>query len=57
MESRADLLPEEAAVGSASPSEQAVAILHESDVRTEEPNAAPDTVLERHTSDQATDPV
>lgn len=57
VESRADLLPEEAAVGSASPSEQAAAILHESDVRTEEPNAAPDTVLERRTSDQATDPV
>ena len=34
---RADLLPEEAAVGSDEPEEQAAAILAESDERTEDP--------------------
>ncbi|MEU8425151.1 hypothetical protein AB0C15_30195 [Micromonospora sp. NPDC048835] len=52
VESRAHLLPEEAAVGSDDPQAQAEAILAESDMRTEDPDAAPDTVLERRTSDQ-----
>ncbi|MEU7801709.1 hypothetical protein AB0B10_20825 [Micromonospora arborensis] len=52
VESRAHLLPEEAAVGSDDPEAQAAAILTESDIRTADQNAAPDTVLERRTSDQ-----
>ncbi|MGW5559899.1 hypothetical protein ACWER9_22090 [Micromonospora sp. NPDC003944] len=52
VESRAHLLPEEAAVGSDDPQAQAEAILAESDMRTDDQNAAPDTVLERRTSDQ-----
>ena len=52
IESRAHLLPEEAAVGSENPEAQADAILTESDIREEDRNAAPDTVLERRTSDQ-----
>ncbi|TDB70730.1 hypothetical protein [Micromonospora sp. KC723] len=52
MESRAHLLPEEAAVGSDDPQAQAEAILTESDIREEDQNAAPDTVLEHRTSDQ-----
>ncbi|MET8041183.1 hypothetical protein ABZU25_09960 [Micromonospora sp. NPDC005215] len=52
VESRAHhLLPEEAAVGSDDPEAQAEAILAESDIR-EADNVAPDTVLERRTSDQ-----
>jgi hypothetical protein len=53
VESRAHLLPEEAAVGSDNPEAQADAILTESDIREEDQDAAPDTVLERRTSDQA----
>ncbi|GGO08438.1 hypothetical protein [Micromonospora parathelypteridis] len=52
VESRAHLLPEEAAVGSDDPEAQAEAILTESDIRAADQNAAPDTVLERRTSDQ-----
>ncbi|MFG3557755.1 hypothetical protein ACGGAQ_25580 [Micromonospora sp. NPDC047557] len=52
-ESRAHhLLPEEEAVGSDDPQAQAEAILAESDIREEDQNVAPDTVLERRTSDQ-----
>jgi hypothetical protein len=52
-ESRAHhLLPEEVAVGSDDPQAQAEAILADSDVREADQNAAPDTVLERRTSDQ-----
>ncbi|WBB79543.1 hypothetical protein O7606_25905 [Micromonospora sp. WMMD882] len=51
--SRAEhLLPEERAAGSDDPQAQASAILAESDRREEDRNAAPDTVLERRTSDQ-----
>ncbi|MEU4776632.1 hypothetical protein [Micromonospora sp. NPDC023633] len=57
VESRAHLLPEEAAVGSDDPQAQAEAILAESDIREEDRNAAPDTVLERRTSDQTVTPV
>lgn len=54
VESRAEhLLPEELAVGSDDPRAQADAILAESDLRMADQNAAPDTVLERRTSDDA----
>ncbi|MGN9812700.1 hypothetical protein ACTMSW_25530 [Micromonospora sp. BQ11] len=52
VESRAHLLPEEAAAGSDDAETQAEAILAESDIREEGQNAAPDTFLERRTSDQ-----
>ncbi|MCL7456775.1 hypothetical protein [Micromonospora echinofusca] len=57
VESRAHLLPEEAAAGSDDPHAQAAAILAESDLREEDRNAAPDTVLERRTSDQTVTPI
>jgi hypothetical protein len=57
IESRAHLLPEEAAVGSADPQAQAAAILAESDVREADQNAAPDTVLEHRTSDETVTPI
>jgi hypothetical protein len=47
---RAELLPEERAAGSDDPQAQAAAILAESRERTEVPNAAPSTHLERRTS-------
>ena len=54
-ESRADhLLPEEESVGSDDRRAQAAAILHESDVREDDPQAAPDSFLERRTSAHAT---
>lgn len=53
--SRAHLLPEEAAAGSADPEAQADAILAESDIR-EDRDLAPDTILERRTSDQIVTP-
>ena len=53
--SRAELLPEERAAGSDDPEAQAAAVLADSDDRTEVPNAAPDTVLERRTSADAAD--
>ncbi len=52
VESRAHLLPEEAAVGSDDPEAQADAILTESDIREADRNAAPDTFLEQRTSDE-----
>ncbi|MEV0153331.1 hypothetical protein AB0H57_06245 [Micromonospora sp. NPDC050686] len=57
VESRAHLLPEEAAVGSDDPEAQADAILTESDIRESNRNAAPDTVLEHRTSDQTVPPI
>lgn len=50
-----DLTPEERSAGSADPQAQAEAVLADSDERTEVPNAAPDTVLERRTSADAAD--
>ncbi len=47
---RATLLPEEEAAGSADPEAQAREVLRDSEVRTEVPGAAPDTVAERRTS-------
>ncbi|MCZ7435802.1 hypothetical protein O7598_05290 [Micromonospora sp. WMMC241] len=57
IESRAHLLPEEAAAGSDDPQAQADAILAESDLREEDQNAAPDTVLEHRTSAETVNPV
>jgi hypothetical protein len=54
---RDELLPEELAVGSDDPQAQAAAVLAESRLRTEVPDAAPDTVLERRTSAETADPV
>jgi hypothetical protein len=51
---RSELLPEESAAGSEVPAEQAATILAESGERTEDSEAAPDSYLERRTSDQAT---
>ncbi|GAB3814401.1 hypothetical protein [Micromonospora zhanjiangensis] len=50
------LLPEERAVGSDNPRAQAAAILADSDVREHDPDAAPDTFLERRTSEQTVTP-
>ena len=50
---RAELLPEEWAVGSADPEAQAAAILEDSRERTEVPGAAPSTHLERRTSEES----
>lgn len=51
VDSRAELLPEEQAVGSDDPHGQAEAILADSETRTEVPNAAPTTALERRSSE------
>lgn len=53
-ESRAQLLPEERTSGSADAEAQAREILRDSDVRTEIPESAPDTMIERRSSDEAT---
>lgn len=50
-----NLLPEERAVGSEDPEAQAEAILADSEERTEHPGAAPDTVLEQRSSQDAAD--
>ena len=54
---RADLLPEEEAVGSDDPEGQAREILADSDERTADRDAAPSTHLEHRSSDEATEPV
>ena len=54
VDSRAEhLLPEEEVAGSDDPTAQAEVILEESDEREADPEAAPDTVLERRTSEEA----
>ena len=53
--SRSELLAEERAAGSEDPLAQAAAVLADSDERTEVPDAAPDTVLERRTSAESAD--
>ena len=54
---RADeLLPEEDVAGSADPGTQARVILEESDARSEDRDAAPDSFVEHRTSEQATPP-
>jgi len=52
----ADLLPEERVAGSDDPQAQAAAILADSDEREDRPNGAPDTFLERRSSDETVDP-
>ncbi len=54
---RAELLPEEQAVGSDDPEAQARAILADSDRRTDDRDAAPGSVVEHRTSDEVTEPV
>jgi hypothetical protein len=54
--SRADLLPEEKAVGSDDPEAQAAAILEDSEERTASRDASPGTHLEHRTSEDATPP-
>ncbi|GAB1513091.1 hypothetical protein JCM33774_51330 [Actinophytocola sp. KF-1] len=49
-ETRATLLPEEEAAGSADPEAQAREVLRDSEVRTEVPGAAPGTVAEQRPS-------
>ncbi len=51
VERRAELLPEEATVGSDDPETQAQVILEDSHARTEVPNAAPTTHFERRSSE------
>lgn len=53
---RAELLPEEQAVGSDDPEAQAEAILAESDERRASRHNAPDSVVEHRTSEQVTPP-
>ena len=55
--SRAELLPEEKAVGSDDPEAQAAAILADSEERQASRDAAPSTHLEHRTSADATPPV
>ncbi|HUP86572.1 MAG TPA: hypothetical protein VM143_12965 [Acidimicrobiales bacterium] len=52
----ADLLAEEATVGSADPQTQARVILEDSDARSEDRDAAPGSFVEHRTSDEATAP-
>ncbi|MFL6119190.1 hypothetical protein [Actinophytocola sp.] len=47
---RAELLPEERVTGSADPEAQAREVLRDSELRTEVPGAAPDTVAEQRPS-------
>ncbi|MEU4744145.1 hypothetical protein AB0G02_27275 [Actinosynnema sp. NPDC023658] len=47
---RSNLLPEELGAGSADPEAQAREVLRDSDVRTEIPESAPDTMAERRES-------
>jgi len=54
-ERAAELLPEEEAAGSDDPQAQAEAILAESDERSADRDAAPDTHLEHRTSEEVTD--
>jgi hypothetical protein len=57
IESRAEhLLPEEESAGSDDPHAQAEALLAESDIREADPTAAPDSFLERRTSEQTVPP-
>jgi hypothetical protein len=52
----ADLLPEELAVGSDDPQAQARAILGDSDIREADPEGAPDSFIERRTSEETVMP-
>lgn len=50
VDTRATLLPEERAAGSDDPEAQAREVLRDSEIRSEVPGAAPDTVAERRPS-------
>lgn len=52
VESRAELLPEEAAAGSDNPHEQAEVILQESEERTQDPEGTAAESVQTSTSDQ-----
>jgi hypothetical protein len=51
-DTRANLLPEEERAGSDDPQAQAEQVLADSDERSADRNAAPDTVLEHRSSDE-----
>ena len=53
---RASLLPEEIAAGSADPEAQAEAILADSDKRASDLEETPDSSAEHRTSEEATEP-
>lgn len=53
---RSELLPEEVAVGSEAPDEQAAAILEDSDARVASCDAAPDARAEHRTSEDTAPP-
>lgn len=53
---RSDLLPEEEAAGSDDPENQARVILEESDQRSLDRDAAPDSYVPHRTSEEATPP-
>ena len=53
----ANLLPEEKTVGSEAAHLQAELVLEDSDIRSEDRNAAPDSLVEHRTSDETTPPV
>jgi hypothetical protein len=55
--SRAQLLPEEEAVGSDNPQEQAKVILEESEERTEHPDPDASAQSRRASSDEAAEPI
>lgn len=57
VESRSTLLDAEREAGSDDPEAQARAVLEESDERQADRNAAPGSVVEHRTSDEATPPV
>jgi hypothetical protein len=56
VESRASLLPEEIAAGSADPEAQAQAILADSDERSSDLDATQESLVEHRTSEEATEP-
>ncbi|GAB3582496.1 hypothetical protein GCM10027445_55900 [Amycolatopsis endophytica] len=51
---RSNLLPEEEHAGSADPEAQAREVLRDSDLRTEVPESAPDTMIERRRPEETT---
>lgn len=53
---RAELLPEERAVGSEDPLGQAEAILEDSEARSADRNASPDAVVEHRSTDEVVEP-
>jgi hypothetical protein len=56
VETRAELLPEEAKAGSDDPEAQAAAVLADSEARSLDRDAAPGTVVEHRKSEDTVDP-